>query len=145
MERMSEMLEVYHEALTSDLAEMGLEVDYTLEQLQEDMRDRAAYGILAIAQILPIIVAPPSELFDLDNFDPDEVKADAEHPLMTNYKNPFYQEVAGRFLTHMERVGYLSEAKERMQPVVDAALALKAETAKKTEEVAIDEEVEAEE
>lgn len=122
---MFELIEIYHEALTSDLATLGLEIDYPLEQLHEDMKERAAFGLLALAQILPIIVAPPSEVFDLDNFDPDVTVDD--HPLMTNYKNRYYQETAGSFLEHMETIGYLVEAGERMQPLIETLRAKKSE------------------
>lgn len=125
---MFELLEIYHEALTADLATLGMDVDYPLEQLHEDMKDRAMFGLVAIAQILPIIVAPPSEVFDLDNFTPEDVSAD-DHPLMTNYKNSYYQATAGSFLEHMETIGYLAEAGERLQPIVDELRAKKAEEA----------------
>lgn len=122
-EHMFELLEIYHQALMADLAVLGIDVDYSLEQLHKDMQNRAAFGLLAIVQILPHIVAPPSEVFDLDNF-ASEVAAD-EHPLMTNFKNPQYQAIAGSYLEHMEAVGYLQEAtraKNSSEPVGDLSL-----------------------
>jgi len=126
---MDDLIKVYHDALHSNASTLGLKINYSIEDIYEDLRDRAAYGLLALCQILPIIVAPPSDLFDLDNIDAEEMKnlkCDDDHPMTKNFKNPQYEKVAGKYLMHMEKIGFLTDAKERMQPIVDAANARKA-------------------
>lgn len=111
---MFNLISLYHEALLADLATLGVNVHFPLSQLHEDMRDRATFAIMTMAQILPIIVVPPKDVLDLDNMTMEDAKKPLdESPMLNSYRNDYYVQVAGKFLEHLDAIGYLRDAKER--------------------------------
>lgn len=115
---MFELVQIYHDALTSDLKILGLDADkLTLEDLHEEFRMRSFFCVIVVIMITPVVLANPNNALDLDNFDADNIPEGDEFPLVRTYKDDHYRSIVSKYVNYLDKIGYLKYAEETMRHV----------------------------
>ena len=101
------LIEVYHEELCNILRKVGQEDKLiSLEDLKREFDEKAFFGFNTACTVLAVVLADPSEAFDMENMKEDGTGLDVKTVEKT-YSGNRFKEVFQELLPHFESKGVI--------------------------------------
>jgi hypothetical protein len=101
------LLEEYHKELHDTLKLLGCEYhQFTIEQLKKEFEDKSFFGLMTACTVLTVVLAEPTEPFDMENFKEDGSVLDSKSVEKT-YSGSHYKEAIQKLIPHFEKLGLL--------------------------------------
>ncbi|XP_066992694.2 uncharacterized protein [Anabrus simplex] len=103
------LLQEYHASLTHTLQLLGCgKYAITFGELEQEMKERAFFGLITACTYLGAVLADPSEVVDLDsNFGEESRKNGGQSPMEKAYAGERFRKIFRKFLIHFENEGLL--------------------------------------
>ncbi|XP_067004328.2 uncharacterized protein [Anabrus simplex] len=103
---MDQLLREYHTELEETLTALGCDPSiFTFQDLKNEMKRLACYGLFAASSIMPIVVADAEDTPDLAEITEDDINRGETSYWEKIQKNPRFKEVLQHMLPHFDELG----------------------------------------
>ncbi|XP_067004309.2 uncharacterized protein [Anabrus simplex] len=103
---LDEVLKMYHTQLCETLAALGCNPDvFSFEDLKNEMKRVALYGLFAATTVLGVVVADAEETPDMAELTEDDFGNEEKSPWEKTQNNPRFKEALQQMLPHFDKMG----------------------------------------
>ncbi|XP_067004299.2 uncharacterized protein [Anabrus simplex] len=103
---LDEVLKMYHTQLCETLGALGCSTDvFSFQDLKNEMKRVALYGLFAATSILPIVVADAEETPDMAEVTEEDMSNEETSPWEKTLNNPRFREAFQQMLLHFDKMG----------------------------------------
>ncbi|XP_067004320.2 uncharacterized protein [Anabrus simplex] len=103
---LDEVLKIYHTQLCETLAALGCNTDvFSFQDLKNEMKRVALYGLFAATTVLPMVVADAEESPDTGTLTEEDLSNKERSPWDKALNNPRFREALQQMLPHFDKMG----------------------------------------
>ncbi|XP_066992697.2 uncharacterized protein [Anabrus simplex] len=103
---LDEVLKMYHTQLCETLAALGCSTDvFSFQDLKNEMKRVAIYGLFAASNVLAVVVADAEEAPDMAELTEEDMSNEETSPWEKTLNNPRFREALQQMLPHFDKMG----------------------------------------